>query len=119
MSDQPAPPPPPGNNPYQAPSAPPPHAAPQQTDATGGLIPYKNPPALWAYYLAVFSLIPFLGFFTGVAAVILGLKGLRRYKENPMARGVVHAWIGIIGGGVFALLYGAAVVLIIVAFITG
>ena len=27
-------------------------------DATGGVIPYKNVPALVAYYLGVFSLIP-------------------------------------------------------------
>lgn len=32
-----------------------------QGDHTGGVIPYKNPQALTAYYLAVASLIPCIG----------------------------------------------------------
>ena len=32
-----------------------------QGDATGGLIPYKNAPALLAYYISLLSLIPILG----------------------------------------------------------
>ena len=34
----------------------------EQADATGGVIPYENPRALTAYYLAVFALIPCIGF---------------------------------------------------------
>jgi hypothetical protein len=34
-------------------------------DATGGIIPYKNPSALIAYYCGLFSLFPILGVFLG------------------------------------------------------
>lgn len=95
-----------------APSPPPPliGAAPAsppapQGDATGGLIPYKNGPALLAYYLGLFSLIPGLGSPLGIAAFILGLKGLAKRKREPHVRGTVHAWVGIIMGGIFGLLW--------------
>lgn len=68
-------------------------------DTTSGLIPTKNPNALIAYYLAVFSLIPCTGLFTGIAALILGLKGLSFGKEHPEVKGIAHAWVGIILGG--------------------
>jgi hypothetical protein len=82
-------------------------------DTTGGLIPYKNPNALTAYYLGLFSLIPFLGIVSGIAAVCLGIKGLRYGKQNPVVKGKVHAWIGIICGGFWALIYTALIVLLI------
>lgn len=71
----------------------------------GGLIPYRNARALWAYYLGVFSLIPFLGIPLGVVAMVLGIKGLKYAELHPEAKGKVHAWIGIIAGGVFAFGY--------------
>lgn len=77
----------------------------EEGDATGGVIPYKNPPALVAYYLGVFSLIPFLGAPLGVAALILGILGLKRRREAPAVKGAVHAWIGIVAGGGLALLW--------------
>ena len=72
-------------------------------DATGGVIPYKNAPALIAYYCGVFSIIPC--FAIGIAALVLGIMGLRRAKAHPHSRGQVHAWIGILAGGFFGLLY--------------
>jgi hypothetical protein len=69
------------------------------------IIPYKNKSALIAYYLAVFSIIPCLGIILGIAAFILGLMGLRYAKKHPEAKGKVHAWVGIIIGGFFAILY--------------
>lgn len=74
------------------------------SDGTGGLIPYKNGPALTSYYLAVASLIPCIGLITGIIALILGLKGLKKVKAEPWVRGTAHAWIGVIGGGGLALL---------------
>ena len=94
-----------------------PIAAPQG-DATNGIIPYKNPAALVAYYCAVFSLIPILGFFAGVPAVIFGVVGLRAKKKNPVIRGVVHAWIGIVLGGLTSLLWGGLIVLPMIAALT-
>jgi hypothetical protein len=69
-----------------------------QSDATGGMIPYKNGPALTSYYLAVASLIPCLGLLTGIPAFFLGLKGLKKAKAQPWVRGSVHAWIGVVVG---------------------
>jgi hypothetical protein len=75
----------------------------------GGLIPYKNSRALWAYYLGIFSLIPFLGIPLGIAALILGVKGLKNAELHPEVRGKVHAWTGIILGAVCALIYTALI----------
>jgi hypothetical protein len=67
-------------------------------DATGGLIPYKNPTALVSYYVGILSLIPVLGLVLGPTALILGVMGLRYAKAHPRARGTVHAIIGIVLG---------------------
>ena len=74
-------------------------------ETLGGLMPSKNSAALAAYYLGVFSAIPFLGIPLGIAAFILGIKGVRNAQEHPEVKGKVHAWVGIIAGGLFALLY--------------
>lgn len=85
----------------------PPVVAPPQPASQGinALIPYKNPQALIAYYLGVFSLIPFFGILLGIAAFVLGILGLRFRRRNPTAGGAVHAWIGIIVGGLFGFGY--------------
>ena len=90
-----------------------------QGDVTGGVIPYKNPCALIAYYLAVFSLLPVVGLLLGVAAVVLGIIGLRYRRAHPQSKGTVHAWIGIIGGGAMAVIWGGCVGLIVLAALTG
>lgn len=88
-------------------------------DATGGLIPYKNPAALAAYYCGVFSLVPILGIVVGVPGVILGIAGLRKKRATPVVKGSVHAWIGIVLGGLTTLLWGGLIVLMIVAVLRG
>lgn len=80
-----------------------------QGDSTGGIIPYKNAPALIAYYLAVFSLIPCLGLPLGIAAVVLGIMGLQKRKANPAISGTAHSWIGILLGGTMALIWGGII----------
>ena len=93
-------PPPPGG--YAPPQAYPP---PQTTiGGFGGMIPDKNPSALTAYYLGIFSIIPCLGLPMGLAALVLGLRGLDLVKEHPEVRGRTHALVGIIVGGLFGLL---------------
>ncbi|MGI8981504.1 MAG: DUF4190 domain-containing protein [Pirellulaceae bacterium] len=92
------------SNPYQSPSNYPGSQYPQspygQGDATGGVIPYKNPYALSAYYAGIFTLlccifpIPL-----GIAPVVLGIIGLQKRAQNPVIKGSVHAWIGIVLGG--------------------
>ncbi len=71
----------------------------------GGLIPYKNARALWAYYLGVFSLIPFIGVPLGIAALVLGIKGLKYANLHPEAKGKGHSWTGIILGALCAITY--------------
>ena len=90
-------------------------AAPSQGDATGGVIPYKNVPALLAYYLGLFSLFPLLGLFLAVPAFILGIIGLKKRRENPAVKGSVHAWIGVIMGGLFTIVWGLVLVMIVIA----
>lgn len=77
----------------------------EKGDVTGGIIPYKNVPALLAYYLGLFAIIPFIGILLGIAAFILGIIGLKKKKERPVIKGGVHAWIGIICGFIFAMLW--------------
>jgi hypothetical protein len=84
-------------------------------DAVSSIIPYRNVPALVAYYLAVFSLLPCIGALLGLIALILGLKGLRLARENPDAKGRVHAWIGILVGGFFFVAYTILGIFIVAA----
>lgn len=71
----------------------------------GGLIPVKNSSALIGYYLGVFSLIPCAGIPLGIAAVLMGIKGLKFAKSHPEAKGAAHAWVAIVLGGIMALIY--------------
>ncbi len=92
-------------------------SAPTEGDATGGIIPYKNLPALFAYYLGLFSLLPCLGLFLAIPALVLGIMGLKKRKQNPAVKGSVHAWIGIVMGGIFTLVWGAAWIVMIIRMI--
>jgi hypothetical protein len=85
------------------------------SDGLNVIIPYKNVRALTAYYLGVFSLIPILGIPLGIAGFVLGVLGLRFRRQNPTAGGLVHAWIGIVLGGLCGFGYLALVVIGIVA----
>jgi len=113
-------------NPYRAPVQTPTGPSPITGDAapvtegdnTGGIIPYKNPKALLAYYLGIASGLPFIGLPFGIAAFILGIMGLRDRKRNPVIKGSVHAGIGIGCGLIFTLLWGVAIVGAVVAMLT-
>ena len=83
-------------------------------DATGGVIPYKNPCALIAYYLGIFALLPCIGIVPAVPALVLGIIGLQQRAKNPAIKGSVHAWIGIVLGALMTLVWGAAIALMIV-----
>lgn len=89
-------------------------------DGTGGLIPYKNPKALAAYYCGVFGLIScflVLGIF-GIVPIVLGVKGLKYAKLHPEAKGQAHAIIGIVLGVIEVVSFLAAIVVVIVAVAT-
>jgi hypothetical protein len=74
-----------------------------RTDATGGLIPYKNGKALAAYYCGVFALIPCFGGILAILALIFGFLGLSYAKKHPEARGKGHAIAGIVLGVICTL----------------
>jgi hypothetical protein len=72
--------------------APPPMAAgsSEPANALATIVPYKNGAAVWC-----------------------GILGLRRAREHPEAKGKVHAWIGIIVGNIFGLLYLALTMMVV------
>jgi hypothetical protein len=80
-------------------------------DGLSSLIPYKNAAALWAYYLGIAALIPCVGIPVGIAALVMGLRGLKFARLNPEARGKVHAWVGIILGSLCAVVYSLILIL--------
>ena len=51
--------------------------------------------------------------------MILGIVGLRRRAANPAIKGAIHAWIGIVGGGLMTLVWGAAWVFMILGAVSG
>lgn len=88
------------------------------TTATSGgdsgvstVIPYKNPPALVGYYLGVFSLIPCIGLLLGIAAIVLGVIGLKKSANAPDSKGKAHAWTAIVLGTI-GILISCAIVLL-------
>lgn len=97
-----------------------PAAPPAPTPAAGGtsaLIPYRNAPALAAYYCAVFSLIPFFGLPLALAAVVLGFMGRARVAREPGVHGTAHAWVGLVLGSLVLLAYLALGVFLLSVFL--
>ena len=95
------------SNPYAPPPPSPrpqyPHG-PTEGDATGGVIPYKNPYALTAYYTGIFGLLCCVTPLPlGIVPVVLGIIGLKKRAENPIIKGSAHAWIGIVLGAISAI----------------
>ena len=89
------------------------HQSAQEGDGTGGVIPYKNPKALLAYYLGIMSGIPFIGLPFGIASFVLGIQGLQARRKNPVIKGSIHAGIGIGCGLIFTLLWTTLIVVLI------
>lgn len=74
-------------------------------DGTGGMIPYKNPKALIAYYTGLFlSPCCIVGLPLGAVPLVFGILGLRDRKRNPAIKGSAHAWIGIVFGGLSVIM---------------
>ncbi len=84
----------------------------QEGDVTGGVIPYKNPHALIGYYIAYAGLLPIIGIPFAIAAIWLGILGLKKRRANPVIRGSAHAVFAIIAG-CLGLLCGTGFLLMI------
>ncbi|MCP4645387.1 MAG: DUF4190 domain-containing protein [bacterium] len=93
-------------------NASPPPITEEKDEAISYVVPYKNPAALFAYYLGIFSFIPCLGIVLGLAALVLGIMGLVYASRHEHAHGRAHAWIGIVVGGFFFLAWTVAALLI-------
>jgi hypothetical protein len=74
----------------------------------------QNGPALAAFYLGLFSLLPCLGFPLAIAAIYFGWQGLAHFKANPRVRGDMQARVGIACGILFGLFNLALVALAII-----
>jgi len=81
-------------------------------DGFATIVPYKNGPALAAYYCGVFGLIPVIGFLLGPIALILGIIGLVHKKKNPKVHGTGHAIAGIVLGLIDPVLWPVLWVLV-------
>ena len=72
------------------------------------VIPTRNAPAIAAWYLGVFGLIPGLGLPLAVAAIAMGIMGLKRASEVKV--GLWHSILGLFLG-VIVLFVTALVIL--------
>lgn len=70
------------------------------------LFPHRNPLAVAAYYLGIFSLIPYVGIALGPVAILLGLAGLAKVRKEPATRGLGHAITGIVAGAAGLVVWG-------------
>jgi len=59
-------------------------------------------------------MIPCVGLLLAVPALILGVIGLKKRRDNPIVKGSVHAWIGIIMGGIFTIIWGGLTMLLLI-----
>jgi hypothetical protein len=73
------------------------------------VIPTKNPPALISYYMGIFSIMPILGAALGVVAIVFGVNGVRKLKEEPNLPGKTHAYVGM-GCGTLGLLINLVII---------
>lgn len=91
-------------------------AAAAPVDLVSRMIP-RNTYALIGYYLGVFSFlgIPFFcvpGVLMGLGAIVLGILGLRAFREDPLRRGKGHSLTAIILGSLCLLITVALVLLV-------
>lgn len=94
--------------PVQAPQpepAPQPQPPVQSAQIPQAILPTKNKPALYSYYLGMFGLIPIIGWVLGFPALYLGIKGLKQFKANPTPGAKAHAMFGVIAGGLEVTLF--------------
>jgi hypothetical protein len=113
FQDRPPPPKPPAGKPPpdaaarpSRPAPPPPHnegedePVPQPRRKKGGVvssvIPYRNVPALIAYYCAIFGLLPGLGCLLAPVALVLGIIGIVIAFRNPDSKGMGHSILSLV-----------------------
>lgn len=84
---------------------PPPNTPPTFTDQ---ILPVKNPAAMTAYYLSVFSLVPCFGLALGPAALFMANMARKARAANPYLPGQAHIVVAFVLGSITtAFNYGA------------
>ena len=58
-----------------------------------------------SFYLGLLSVIPFVGSFTGIVAIVFGALSLNYLSKRPEPYGKLKAWLGIILGSFFFIVY--------------
>lgn len=79
------------------------------------LVPVHNRNAVIGYYCAIVALLPC--FPVALLALWFGYRGLRAVREDPSVGGRAHAWIGVVAGGFFSLLWGGVWALMALSFL--
>jgi hypothetical protein len=64
----------------------------------GSFTPWRNPPAVYAYAVALAGMTPVLGLVLGPTAIVLGLVARARFRRNPEIKGLSFARAGIVIG---------------------
>ena len=73
------------------------------------IVPGRNPMALIAYYLGVFSCIPCIGLLLGIPAIVLGVLGISAANRNPEVQGKGRAIAGLMLGIITTILWLGAI----------
>jgi hypothetical protein len=69
-----------------------------ESEIFGDFTPWKNPAAVYAYYVSLAALIPVVGLVLGPIAIVLGLIGLIRLRLRPEVFGANFVFAGILLG---------------------
>lgn len=78
------------------------------------LIPTGNASALTGYYLSIASCFPIIGLLFAIGALILGIQGFKKFKENPMVYGKAHSITAVVLGSI-GLFFNLALIALIIA----
>lgn len=79
------------------------------------LLPVGRPAsAIIAGYCGLFAFFPFIGLAAGVIGVVLGIIALKQIQRDPSLCGKGRAWFGIVAGAPLALLWGLAILLLVI-----
>lgn len=60
-----------------------------------GLFPVKNMPALVAFWVCLFALLPGVGILVAIVTVVLGARGLGNVRKDPEVGGQWQSWVSI------------------------
>ena len=84
-----------------------------QDDTAQILMPTKNKYSLISYYMGFAAIIPLIGFWCAIAAIIYASKAMKLYKEHPTPGAKGHAITGRILGIIFLSIHIISIILFV------